>query len=96
MTIVANVPLDLERAERWRPPEGWERITTVESHAAGEPLRVVTGGLAPIPGRSMSSGCSRTTSRCRRRCRGSSRRPTGASPAWGAWTGGGSDRAGHA
>ena len=53
MTIVANVPLDLERAERWRPPEGWERITTVESHAAGEPLRVITGGLAPIPGRSM-------------------------------------------
>src|SRR5438552_6061149 len=53
MTIVANVPLDLERADRWRPPEGWQRITTVESHAAGEPLRVITGGLAPIPGRSM-------------------------------------------
>ena len=25
----------------------------MESHAAGEPLRVITGGLAPIPGRSM-------------------------------------------
>ena len=53
MTIVADVALDLERASRWRPPEGWRRITTIESHAAGEPLRVITGGLDPIPGRSM-------------------------------------------
>src|SRR5256886_4300739 len=53
MTIVANVPFDPEQASRWRPPEGWRRITTVESHAAGEPLRVITGGLDPIPGRSM-------------------------------------------
>jgi trans-L-3-hydroxyproline dehydratase len=35
---------------RWRPPEGWRRITTLDSHAAGEPLRIVTGGIDPIPG----------------------------------------------
>src|SRR5437588_2319606 len=25
-------------------------ITTIDAHAAGEPLRIVTGGLAPLPG----------------------------------------------
>src|SRR5256885_2798060 len=34
----------------WRPPGAWRRIGTVESHAAGEPLRVIVEGLDPIPG----------------------------------------------
>jgi trans-L-3-hydroxyproline dehydratase len=34
----------------WAPPAGWRRITTLDSHAAGEPLRIVTGGMDPIPG----------------------------------------------
>ena len=34
----------------WTPPTNWTRITTIDAHAAGEPLRVVTGGLPPIPG----------------------------------------------
>jgi trans-L-3-hydroxyproline dehydratase len=34
----------------WVPPAGWRRITTLDSHAAGEPLRIVTGGMDPIPG----------------------------------------------
>jgi proline racemase len=38
------------RAETWRPPPSWRRVLTVESHAAGEPLRVITDGLDPIPG----------------------------------------------
>jgi proline racemase len=29
-------------------------ITTVDSHTAGEPTRLITGGLPPIPGRSMA------------------------------------------
>jgi proline racemase len=37
----------------WQPPREWRRITTLESHAAGEPLRIVTGGIDPIPGRTM-------------------------------------------
>jgi trans-L-3-hydroxyproline dehydratase len=37
----------------WEPPRDWRRITTLESHAAGEPLRIVTGGLDPIPGATM-------------------------------------------
>jgi trans-L-3-hydroxyproline dehydratase len=39
------------RPSDWRPP--WPVITTVDAHAAGEPLRVVTGGLAAIPGDTM-------------------------------------------
>ncbi|HTF37154.1 MAG TPA: proline racemase family protein [Blastocatellia bacterium] len=34
----------------WTPPSDWTRITTIDAHAAGEPLRVITGGLPPIPG----------------------------------------------
>lgn len=37
----------------WRPPPDWGRITTIDVHAAGEPLRIVTGGVAPIPGDTM-------------------------------------------
>ncbi|MFN8471284.1 MAG: proline racemase family protein [Anaerolineae bacterium] len=34
----------------WMPPADWPRITTVDAHAEGEPLRVILSGLPPIPG----------------------------------------------
>ena len=34
----------------WNPPANWQRVTTIDAHIAGEPLRVITGGLPPIPG----------------------------------------------
>ena len=34
----------------WVPPAQWRRITTLDAHAAGEPLRIVTGGVDAIPG----------------------------------------------
>lgn len=37
----------------WQPPASWRRIATLECHAAGEPLRIVTGGIDPIPGKTM-------------------------------------------
>ena len=37
----------------WEPPPSWRRITTLDAHAAGEPLRIVTGGIGPIPGQTM-------------------------------------------
>ena len=40
----------LDALRRWRPPEGRPVITAIDAHAAGEPLRVITGGLPPIPG----------------------------------------------
>ncbi len=27
----------------WPPPEGWVRITSIDAHTTGEPLRVNTG-----------------------------------------------------
>jgi len=37
----------------WRPPEQWTRITTIDMHTGGEPLRVVVDGLPPIEGRTV-------------------------------------------
>jgi proline racemase len=34
----------------WTPPSDWTRITTIDAHAAGEPLRIITSGISPIPG----------------------------------------------
>lgn len=33
-----------------RPPEGMHVITAIDMHAAGEPLRIITGGLPELPG----------------------------------------------
>jgi proline racemase len=44
------VPLSPEAARSWQPPRTWRRVLTVDSHAAGEPLRVVLAGVDPIPG----------------------------------------------
>ena len=41
---------DLGRAVAWSPPAGWRRVPVLDTHAAGEPLRIVLSGLAPIPG----------------------------------------------
>jgi proline racemase len=38
---------------RWKPPSNWTVIKTIEAHAAGEPLRIITAGLSPIPGNSI-------------------------------------------
>lgn len=37
----------------WRPPEHWTRITTIDMHTGGEPLRVIVAGLPPIEGRTV-------------------------------------------
>ncbi|HEU4834005.1 MAG TPA: proline racemase family protein [Pyrinomonadaceae bacterium] len=34
----------------WRPPEHWTRITTIDMHTGGEPLRVIFDGLPPVEG----------------------------------------------
>ena len=36
--------------EDWNPPQDWKKISTIDAHAAGEPLRVIIGGLPRIPG----------------------------------------------
>jgi proline racemase len=34
----------------WNPPDHWPQITAIEAHTAGEPLRVITGGIPSLPG----------------------------------------------
>ena len=36
--------------KKWNPPDNWLKITTIDAHTAGEPFRVVTGGLPNLPG----------------------------------------------
>jgi proline racemase len=42
-----------KRFSNWRPPEHWTRITTIDMHTGGEPLRVIIDGLPPIQGRTV-------------------------------------------
>ncbi|HSM16066.1 MAG TPA: proline racemase family protein [Gemmatimonadales bacterium] len=35
-------------SEPWQPPPDWRRITTIDAHAAGEPLRLIVSGF-PVP-----------------------------------------------
>lgn len=37
----------------WDPPKDWMRIKTIEAHAAGEPLRILTEGFPRILGKSI-------------------------------------------
>jgi trans-L-3-hydroxyproline dehydratase len=42
-----------DKLSNWRPPAHWTRITTIDMHTGGEPLRVVIDGLPPIEGTSV-------------------------------------------
>jgi proline racemase len=35
---------------KWDPPSDWTVIKTIDAHTAGEPLRVIIGGIPKIPG----------------------------------------------
>jgi trans-L-3-hydroxyproline dehydratase len=37
----------------WQPPAHWTRITAIDMHTGGEPLRVYSSGLPPIEGRTV-------------------------------------------
>ena len=37
----------------WRAPEHWTRVTTIDMHTGGEPLRVIVDGLPPIAGQTV-------------------------------------------
>jgi trans-L-3-hydroxyproline dehydratase len=36
--------------QSWRPPIDWLRISTIDAHTGGEPLRIIVDGVPPIPG----------------------------------------------
>jgi trans-L-3-hydroxyproline dehydratase len=37
----------------WKAPAEWIKIQTVDAHTAGEPLRIVTHGFPPVPGKTI-------------------------------------------
>lgn len=37
-------------SSNWNPPDDWLKLTAIDAHTGGEPLRVITSGLPPIPG----------------------------------------------
>jgi trans-L-3-hydroxyproline dehydratase len=46
-----STPLtSLEHLQSWEPPPAWQRISTLDLHTAGEPLRVVLGGFPHLEG----------------------------------------------
>ena len=43
----------MSQLTNWRPPEHWTRITTIDMHTGGEPLRVIIDGLPHMEGRTV-------------------------------------------
>src|SRR5690242_2918189 len=43
----------MKQLSNWRPPEHWTRITTIDMHTGGEPLRVIVDGLPQIEGQNV-------------------------------------------
>jgi proline racemase len=43
----------MKQLSEWCPPRHWPRITTIEMHTGGEPLRVIVDGLPPIEGQTV-------------------------------------------
>lgn len=40
----------VKKLEDWSPPSNWKKITTIDAHTEGEPLRIITWGLPEIKG----------------------------------------------
>ncbi len=38
------------KIHNWSPPSDWLKVTTIDTHTAGEPLRIITSGIPDIPG----------------------------------------------
>lgn len=43
----------MNELSNWQPPNNWTRITTIDMHTGGEPLRVIIDGLPSIRGRTV-------------------------------------------
>lgn len=45
--------MNLSKLQKWHPPSARPRITTIDAHTEGEPLRVIVGGFPELQGDSM-------------------------------------------
>ncbi len=39
-----------ELSRQWTPPDSWIKVTTIDAHTGGEPLRVILSGYPDLPG----------------------------------------------
>ncbi len=43
----------IEKLSAWSPPGDWQRVTTLDVHTEGEPLRIITGGFPALVGKTI-------------------------------------------
>jgi len=43
----------VKKLDSWSPPSDWLKITTLDTHTAGEPLRIITSGIPELRGETM-------------------------------------------
>lgn len=39
--------------KKWKSPKRWLKITTIDAHTEGEPLRIISGGFPNLPGKTI-------------------------------------------
>ncbi|NHJ46214.1 MAG: proline racemase [Asgard group archaeon] len=44
---------NLKKMKDWKPPDDWIKITTINAHSAGEPLRIILEGFPELKGNSI-------------------------------------------
>ncbi len=45
--------MNIQTGLNWRPPENWDKITVIDAHTGGEPLRVILGGYPKFNGKTI-------------------------------------------
>ncbi len=45
--------MDLAALRNWSPPETWQKLTSIDAHTAGEPLRIICGGWPAMEGKTI-------------------------------------------
>ena len=40
----------VQKLSDWSAPEDWLKITTIDTHTAGEPFRIITSGIPELVG----------------------------------------------
>ncbi len=45
--------MDFSKIFDWNPPSAWQVVQTIDAHTAGEPLRVIVGGMPALAGKTI-------------------------------------------
>ena len=45
--------IELEKINNWQPPQDWLKITTIDAHTEGEPLRIIISCYPELQGTSI-------------------------------------------